>query len=359
MPCRNEAFSCYNVSMQNLFVIRSSEPEDLNIYEQVFADAGFRFILSNDEDDLLLSDGALLYADEASLKDETCRSFIAFCGRRGIPLLIIHDSSLYPELIESGQAYDAAVLTMDEWKRILHPPAEEKKESRGNSRLMNLFLILFCMIPLCLFGVRIWQSADADSPAAEVQTVGQETADPYAMSTVQVYSISSFGDTVYRGSGYAVTDDGYILTCAHIIDHPSSLYRVVFQMQVLPAEVVCTDPEKDLALLKTDAATAAMPMAAEAPEKGAAIRLIGWPENRNRTVLEGTYDGTAVRSGGNRFRVIFLPMQHGVSGSCVIDEKGRVIGTAAAMDSSDSSIGLIVPLEDCMDFLKEHVFADR
>lgn len=52
MPCRNEAFSCYNVSMQNLFVIRSSEPEDLNIYEQVFADAGFRFILSNDEDDL-------------------------------------------------------------------------------------------------------------------------------------------------------------------------------------------------------------------------------------------------------------------------------------------------------------------
>ena len=346
--------------MQNLFVIRSGEPEDLNIYEQVFSEAGLRFIYSDDEDDPLLSHGALLYGDEASQKDEMCQSFIAFCRRRSIPLLIIHDSSLYRELIESKEAYDAASMSMDEWKKILSPEKKEKQEAPEKGRFMNLFLILFCIIPLCLFAQRIMESAQTGSPEVKTEKDrNEEILDVYGISAAQVYSISSFGDTVYRGSGYAVSDDGYILTCAHIIDHPSSMYRVVYHLQVLPAELVCTDTEKDLALLKTDAATVPMTMALKEPEKGETVRLIGWPENSSKTLLEGTYDGTPVQSGENRFRIIMMTMYQGVSGSCVINENGQVIGTAAAMNSEDHSIGLIVPLEDCTDFLKEHIFLDR
>lgn len=346
--------------MQYLFVINGEGQEDLGLYEQVFQEAGFRLVSEGGEDELLLSAGALMYADERSAGDQGCEELIAFCLRREIPLLIIHESGRYGELLENAGVYDAAVLSMPEWKEILNPKKEpEPATEKPQSRLLNALVILLCLIPAVLFGYRVWHTVMPADSSSEVQTEnGSRMLDACGSSTVQVYSISSFGDTVYRGSGYAVTSDGYILTCAHIIDHPSSMYRIVCNLQILPAELVARDEEKDLALMKINTLTQPLPLASSQPIGGEAVYLIGWPENSDRELLAGTYIGTSVSDGQHVFRVISLPMYQGLSGSCVLNSRGEVIGTAAAMDSLDHNIGLIVSFEDVRDFLKDHVFVN-
>ncbi|MBQ3459643.1 MAG: trypsin-like peptidase domain-containing protein [Solobacterium sp.] len=341
--------------MHKLFLISAKMPEDFCFYEQVFREAGFQCVFSRDEDELLLCDAALLYGDEDTVGDEECQRLIGFCRRRSIPLLVIHDDSRFP--VEEG-VYSAFHTTMPEFRTILYPPKEKEPElSPVQKKILNTFMILFILVPVLLFAYRICMGADGtvlpEEKSAERETV---LLDTYGNAAAQIYTISSFGDTIYRGSGYAVSDDGYILSCAHIVDHPSVRYRVVYHLQLLPAELIAVDADRDLALLKVAAATVPLRMSEKEPATGENIWLIGWPEDQPKTILSGTYDGTEVQSGRQSFRLIHLPMYQGVSGSCVINEKGEVVGTAAAMDSNDHTLGLIISYKDCSAFLKEHIF---
>lgn len=341
--------------MHKLFLISAKMPEDFCFYEQVFREAGFQCVFSRDEDELLLCDAALLYGDADTAADEDCQRLIGFCQRRSIPLLIIHDDSRYPR--EEG-VYSAFHTTMPEFRNILYPPKEKEPElSPVQKKILNTFMILFILVPVLLFAYRICLGADGtvlpEEKSAERETV---LLDTYGNAAAQIYTISSFGDTIYRGSGYAVSDDGYILSCAHIVDHPSVRYRVVYHLQLLPAELIAVDADRDLALLKVETATVPLRMSEKEPATGADIWLIGWPEDQPKTILSGTYDGTEVQSGRQSFRLIHLPMYQGVSGSCVINEKGEVVGTAAAMDSNDHTLGMIISYQDCSAFLKEHIF---
>ena len=344
--------------MHKLFLISAKMPEDFCFYEQVFREAGFQCVFSKDEDELLLCDAALLYGDADTAADEDCQRLIGFCRWRTIPLLIIHDESRYVQMLEEEGVYSASRLTMQDFKTILYPPKEKEPElSPVQKKILNTFMILFILVPVLLFAYRIVMGA-GNSELPQQETTDRETVllDTYGNAAAQIYTISSFGDTVYRGSGYAVSDDGYILSCAHIVDHPSVRYRVVYHLQLLPAELIAVDADRDLALLKVETATVPLQMAETEPAAGDDIWLIGWPEDQPKTILSGTYDGTEVQSGRQSFRLIHLPMYQGVSGSCVINEKGEVVGTAAAMDSNDHMVGMIVSYRDCAVFLKDHVF---
>ena len=342
--------------MQNLFVIKAGECEDLSVYEQVFRDAGFRLIQTDDKDDLLLCAGALLYANEETKESALCSELTAFCISRKIPLLIIHDHVLYEELRDTEGVYDASVISMDDWKGILKPEVIEKKTySRKERMIVNLITAVFCLFLAGLFGWRMREALFEDT--VPVQTEMTDTIlNTYGGSAAQVYSISSFGNTVYRGSGYAVTSDGYILTNAHVIDHPSSMYRIVYGTQTLPAEVIAQDAGRDLALLKIETVTHPLKMAESEPESGSLIWMIGWPQNGPKTAIAGVYSGAEVHEGTNLFKLISMQMYPGVSGSCIINEKGEVVGTASAMSSADHTIGLIVPYDECTEFLKDHIF---
>ncbi|MEM9971955.1 MAG: trypsin-like peptidase domain-containing protein, partial [Pseudomonadota bacterium] len=56
------------------------------------------------------------------------------------------------------------------------------------------------------------------------------------------------------GSGFVISEDGYIVTNNHVIEQADTITIEFFSGQELDAEVVGTDPNTDLALLKVDAA---------------------------------------------------------------------------------------------------------
>ena len=57
------------------------------------------------------------------------------------------------------------------------------------------------------------------------------------------------------GSGFVISEDGYIVTNNHVIESADEITIEFFSGDELPAEVVGTDPNTDIALLKVEAAT--------------------------------------------------------------------------------------------------------
>jgi S1-C subfamily serine protease len=55
------------------------------------------------------------------------------------------------------------------------------------------------------------------------------------------------------GSGFVISDDGYIVTNNHVIESADEIQIEFFSGETLDAELVGTDPNTDLALLKVDA----------------------------------------------------------------------------------------------------------
>lgn len=54
------------------------------------------------------------------------------------------------------------------------------------------------------------------------------------------------------GSGYVISEDGYIVTNNHVIEGADEIEIEFFEGQVLPAKLIGTDPKTDVALLKVE-----------------------------------------------------------------------------------------------------------
>src|SRR5690606_23766760 len=55
------------------------------------------------------------------------------------------------------------------------------------------------------------------------------------------------------GSGFIISDDGYVLTNNHVVDGASEITVRLIDRREFNAEVIGKDPRSDLALLKIDA----------------------------------------------------------------------------------------------------------
>ena len=136
------------------------------------------------------------------------------------------------------------------------------------------------------------------------------------------------------GTGFFVTDDGYFVTCAHVV-------RGAYSFQIksggisLPAKLVKEDAAHDLALLKSDGTFHALPIAFESGIKlGDGVFTIGFPNHVVQGVEPKLTRGEISSLAGIRddphYFQISVPVQPGNSGGALIDEHGNVVGVVAA-----------------------------
>ncbi|MEZ6074897.1 MAG: trypsin-like peptidase domain-containing protein [Pirellulaceae bacterium] len=148
------------------------------------------------------------------------------------------------------------------------------------------------------------------------------------------------------GSGIVISQDGYIVTCGHVLDDPREndyyvwLDKQSYSARVvgMPAEVLASDPFSDLAVLKVDASNL-QPAAFSQQElrKGQFVIALGNPQAIAR-------DGQASASWGivsNLKRVAPTDPVAGDSGKVTIHHFGTLIQTDAKLNLGMSGGALI------------------
>jgi serine peptidase DegS len=138
------------------------------------------------------------------------------------------------------------------------------------------------------------------------------------------------------GSAVIVTDDGYMLTNHHVISAAVEIQAVLWDGRIARAEIVGSDPDTDLAVLKIDGRN--LPTINFAPADtvriGDVVLAIGNPFGIGQTVTMGIVSATG-RSRLNlstyeSFIQTDAAINTGNSGGALIDVEGRLVGINTA-----------------------------
>lgn len=138
------------------------------------------------------------------------------------------------------------------------------------------------------------------------------------------------------GSGVIMTQDGYILTCFHVVNGAENVYVQLQDGQAMDASIVGVDPYTDLAVLKINGDN--LPVIPQfddpATRVGDVVMAIGNPYNLGQTITQGIVSATG-RNGmsnylSNSFYADFIQMDaalnEGNSGGALVDSNGVLVG---------------------------------
>ncbi|MEE4361289.1 MAG: DegQ family serine endoprotease [Pseudomonadales bacterium] len=136
------------------------------------------------------------------------------------------------------------------------------------------------------------------------------------------------------GSGFIISDDGYVVTNNHVVDGADEIFVRLVDRREFTATVVGTDPRSDLALLKVDAEdlpTVELGSSSDL-EVGEWVLAIGSPFGFDYSVTAGIVSakGRSLPDDNNENYVPFIQtdvaINPGNSGGPLFDLEGRVVG---------------------------------
>lgn len=169
------------------------------------------------------------------------------------------------------------------------------------------------------------------------------------------------------GSGFIISEDGYILTNNHVIDGADEVeVRVVTEpesendQEVFQAEVVGKDPRTDVALLKIKPKKK-LPFAylgdSDSLKKGNWVMALGNPFGLDHSVSMGIVSalGREITASENRRFDNFIQtdaaINFGNSGGPLVNLKAEVVGINTAISAQGSGIGFAIPINLVKDIL--------
>ncbi len=148
------------------------------------------------------------------------------------------------------------------------------------------------------------------------------------------------------GSGFFISDDGYVVTNNHVIDGEESVTVITDDGTEYNAKVIGSDDRTDLALLKVDAKTTFtyVKFAADEPRVGDWVVAVGNPFGLGGTVTAGIISAHGRNIGAgpyDDFLQIDAAVNRGNSGGPAFDLKGEVVGINTAIFSpSGGNVGI-------------------
>ncbi len=147
------------------------------------------------------------------------------------------------------------------------------------------------------------------------------------------------------GSGVIISPDGYIVTNNHVIANASKLQVTLNNNKTYSAELIGTDPETDIALLKIDADNELPYLAfgdSNQVQLGEWVLAVGNPFNLTSTVTAGIISAKA-RDLNNRdnniqsFIQTDAAVNPGNSGGALVNTRGDLVGINTAITSQTGS----------------------
>ncbi|MBB3949350.1 Do family serine endopeptidase [Aureimonas jatrophae] len=151
-----------------------------------------------------------------------------------------------------------------------------------------------------------------------------------------------------QGSGFFISDDGYVVTNNHVVDGGTQYTVVMDDGTEYDAKLIGTDPRTDLALLKVDAQNQKFTYVNFADDSkvrvGDWVIAVGNPFGLGGSVTAGIVSarGRDIGAGPyDDFIQIDAPVNRGNSGGPAFNQQGQVIGINTAIFSpSGGSVGI-------------------
>ncbi len=192
-------------------------------------------------------------------------------------------------------------------------------------------------------------------------------ADVYEQNVNATVAISTEGVTTNgwgqstrfasSGSGFIITHDGYIVTNHHVIDNATTIKVLLTSGETLDAELIGSDEENDVALLKVDGQD--LPVVSlgdsDSLQVGDQVAAIGNPLGELTNTLTVGYVSALdreINTDGTPINMLQTDtaINSGNSGGPLFDMYGNVIGitTAKYASSKIEGLGFAVPINDAM-----------
>jgi serine protease Do len=162
------------------------------------------------------------------------------------------------------------------------------------------------------------------------------------------------GDSM--GSGFLVSDDGYMLTNHHVVGSATKVRVRWSDGFETTGDVIRSDKRRDVALVKTEPrARPPLALVRGTPAVGSSVYAVGTPIDASmlNTVTRGIISANRFMD-GFAFIQSDVGVNSGNSGGPLLDEKGRVIGiTVIKMfpGQGQQNLNLFIPIGDALDFL--------
>jgi len=180
------------------------------------------------------------------------------------------------------------------------------------------------------------------------QTFGRSTVQPRMPSPLAPQRTPRSG----QGTGVIYTTDGLIVTNHHVVDGADEVLVRFDDGRELPARVVGTDPETDLAVVRVDATglVAAQLDTSDSIDTGDWVLAIGCPFGLRQTVTAGIVsakgrDGVGL-STLEEYIQTDAAINPGNSGGPLVNLDGKVVGInsgIASRDGGNMGVGFAIP----------------
>lgn len=168
------------------------------------------------------------------------------------------------------------------------------------------------------------------------------------------------------GSGFFFSQNGELITNAHVISDYKYIAIRNKKDQIIPATILEIDKERDLAILKTDEKQSGLRIAKSSTDlKGEEVYAIGYPmpgvQGQESKITKGIISSLSGFQGNAHLLQTSAPIQSGNSGGPLVDSRGVVVGiivstidTKKLMESSGNfaqNINYAIKVEEIQNFL--------
>ena len=166
------------------------------------------------------------------------------------------------------------------------------------------------------------------------------------------------------GSGFVVSDDGLIITNAHVIEGSESVEVTLKNGRTFKGEVMGTDSMTDIGVIKIEAENLPAVKIADSNklQPGEYAIAIGNPLGLDNTVTTGIVSGTGRSSaqvGISDKRINFIQtdaaINPGNSGGPLLNAKGEVIAVNTAIIQGAQGLGFAIPINQAKDIADQLV----
>lgn len=258
------------------------------------------------------------------------------------------------ELVELVLEAQQEALEKERLERIARLEGKDVPPKKKRRSLRLFAWIMVIMLAFSTFGVifEIYSIPAIEFLKTSARLSSQNDIKEYKNSVVEISTTDS------KGTGFTISEDGYIVTNHHVIEDALTLTVVFPDDGMYRAEVVESYEDIDLALLKVDGDDLPHLTLNENYNlvENEPVYFIGNPLYFTGIANEGTVlDSTILRNWEEYVYMMDAPVYRGNSGSPVINRDGKVIGIVFATTKDDTygNVGLFVPVDHLQDRLEE------